>query len=368
MGSDDFQKTVEVGVFLPVGNDGWIWSRNVPDTPGTYDHNKEVALLAEELGFDIAFSMMTWDGHQGETRHWSRILESMTMMAGLAEATSRIEVWGTAQVLQWHPVVAAKMIATIDEISGGRAGLNVVTGDAPLSLPQLDQFTPDESDGKYGLAPEWVQVVRKYWTNDKIEHDGKYFHAGGAWASPKPSKMPRIVCAGQSPAGLKFTAENCDCAFFTGSDNAMAVERMQLAKKIAADAGNPNLKTFGLFTLVPAASDQEADDRVAYFNEGTDTAAFESLLAYYTDPENEARKHWERQIAQRQSLMDGYMAGSYDTLARRLATAVQQGDLDGIMLVVPDFIEDLEIVAREVFPRLTDFGITSNIVQATRTG
>jgi pyrimidine oxygenase len=50
------------------------------------------------------------------------------MMAGLAQATSRVKVWATIHTLLQNPAVAAKMIATLDQISGGRAGLNVVTG------------------------------------------------------------------------------------------------------------------------------------------------------------------------------------------------------------------------------------------------
>lgn len=356
-----FKKTVETGVFLPIGNGGWVFSTNAPETPGTYDHNKQVTVLAEQLGFDIALSSMGWDGYDGESKHWQHHLESLTLMAGLAEVTTDIQVWGTVQILAWHPVVVAKLIATIDQISHGRAGLNVVTGDMPETLSQLTQWEPQPEDGKYGLAAEWVQVARKYWANEQIFHDGKYFQAAGAYSSPDTRGMPRVVCAGQSPSGFKFTAENCDYAFFVGSDSPMAIERMQLAKRVAKESGNPGLKTFGLFTLVPAPTDQEANERVAYYNQGTDMAVLEQHVSGYTDKSNEAGKHFKRQLDERQSMMDGYMAGSYDTLARRLATAVQLGDLDGIMVIVPDFIADLEAVANEIFPRLSGYGITTNI-------
>ncbi|KQV75381.1 hypothetical protein ASC61_10410 [Aeromicrobium sp. Root344] len=362
MTADSYRKHIEAGVFIPIANGGWVFSENAPDTPGTYDHNRQVTLLAEELGFDIALSMMQWSGKDSESRHWSHQLESLSLMAGLAEATSRIKLWGTAQVLAWHPVVAAKVIATIDQISHGRAGLNVVTGDLPESLAQLTQWNPDPTDGKYGLAAEWVEVARKYWSDETIVHNGKYFTASGAWASPKPYSAPKIACAGQSSAGFKFTAESCDYAFFVGSDDQKAIERMLLAKQMAREAGNAGLRTMALFTLIPESTDERAQSRVDYYNAGTDMEWLNGLLApYKDDTNNEARKHFARQVDRRESIMDGYLAGSYDTIAQRITTAVQGGDLDGIMVIVPDFINDLRVVADEVFPRLAENGITSNI-------
>jgi pyrimidine oxygenase len=266
-------------------------------------------------------------------------------------------------VQAWHPIVAAKIIATIDQISHGRAGLNVVTGDMPPSAKQLAQWAPRGHEGKYELAQEWVQLIRKYWTEERVTHKGKYFETNGTFCSPRPLRMPRVVCAGQSPSGFKFTAENCDYAFAVGSDSPMALERMRLAKKVAKEAGKPNLKTVGLFTLIPGRTDQEALERVEYFNQGVDLEVLRQFVALYPDPNDEAKKHWQRQLDNRQSLMDGYMAGSYETLARRLATAVQHGDVDGIMVVVPDFVEDLKTVAHEVFPVLTQYGVKCNIAR-----
>ena len=116
------------GVFLPVANGGWIVSRNTPLLDGGWTQNRNAALIAEEEGLDFVMSMGKWRGFGGATDHWGSSLESVTMMAGIAALTKRIKVWATMHAILHNPVVAAKMITTLDRISGGRAGLNIVAG------------------------------------------------------------------------------------------------------------------------------------------------------------------------------------------------------------------------------------------------
>ena len=118
----------EYGVFLPVANGGWIVSDTTPVLDGGWPQNRDAAIAAEAAGFDFAMAMGKWRGFGGATGHWGTSLEAVTMMAGIAAATSRIQVWATLHAILFNPVVAAKMIATLDHISNGRAGLNIVAG------------------------------------------------------------------------------------------------------------------------------------------------------------------------------------------------------------------------------------------------
>src|SRR5580698_6592936 len=131
------------GVFLPMANGGWIVSKTTPPLDGSFALNKEVAILADRLGFDFILSMMKWRGYGGATDHWGTSLESMTMMAALAEATKRTKVWCTAHTLLPHPVVIDKMMATPDHISHGRAGLNVVSGAYRGEFEQMGMWRAD---------------------------------------------------------------------------------------------------------------------------------------------------------------------------------------------------------------------------------
>src|ERR1700754_3767800 len=125
----------EFGVFLPVANGGWIVSKSTPLLDGGWPQNRDAAIAAEAAGFDFAMAMGKWRGFGGETDHWGgetdhggASREAVTMLAGIAAVTSRIKIWATLHAILFNPVVAAKMIATLDQISGGRAGLNIVAG------------------------------------------------------------------------------------------------------------------------------------------------------------------------------------------------------------------------------------------------
>jgi pyrimidine oxygenase len=79
---------MEIGVFIPIGNNGWLISSTSPQYTPSFDLNREVVQRAERYGFDFALSM-TLRGFGGKSRHW-RTTESFTLMAGLASITSRM--------------------------------------------------------------------------------------------------------------------------------------------------------------------------------------------------------------------------------------------------------------------------------------
>src|SRR5271170_2851848 len=102
------------GVFLPVANGGWIVSSATPRLDGLWPQNLAAAVTAEAIGLDFVMSMGKWRGFGGQTDHWGTSLESVTMMAAIAALTKRIKVWATMHAILHNPVVAAKMIATLD--------------------------------------------------------------------------------------------------------------------------------------------------------------------------------------------------------------------------------------------------------------
>src|SRR5688572_23732287 len=119
---------MNVGVFIPIGNNGWLISENAPQYRPTYELNKTIVQRAEAHGLDFALSMIKLRGFGGKTEFWDHNLESFTLMAGLAAVTSRIRLYATVPTLAVPPAIAARMCSTIDSISGGRFGLNVITG------------------------------------------------------------------------------------------------------------------------------------------------------------------------------------------------------------------------------------------------
>jgi alkanesulfonate monooxygenase SsuD/methylene tetrahydromethanopterin reductase-like flavin-dependent oxidoreductase (luciferase family) len=141
---------------------------------------------------DFVMSMGKFRGFGGETDHWGTALESVTMMAGIAEATKNVRIWATIHPLLQNPAVAAKMIATLDHISGGRAGLNIVAGAYKGEFDQMGAWDDSLShDDRYALTEEWTTVVKRLWSEDSVDFAGKFFTMKDCQSKPKPLSKPR---------------------------------------------------------------------------------------------------------------------------------------------------------------------------------
>lgn len=128
---------MKIGVFVPIGNNGWLISTHAPQYMPTFELNKAIVQKAEHYHFDFALSMIKLRGFGGKTEFWDHNLESFTLMAGLAAVTSKIQIYATAATLTLPPAIVARMASTIDSISGGRFGVNLVTG---WQKPEYDQM------------------------------------------------------------------------------------------------------------------------------------------------------------------------------------------------------------------------------------
>ena len=105
---------MQLGVFIPIGNNGWLISTTSPQYKPSFDLNRTIVEKAERFGFDFALSMIKLHGFGGPSRFWDYNLESFTLMAGLAAVTSRIQLFATCAVLTMPPPIAARMAVTID--------------------------------------------------------------------------------------------------------------------------------------------------------------------------------------------------------------------------------------------------------------
>ena len=94
---------MEIGVFVPINNNGWLISENAPQYMPSFDHNKEIAQLSEKHGLDFLLSMIKLRGFGGKTEFWEYGLESFTLMAGLAAVTEKIKIYATCPTLVIPP-------------------------------------------------------------------------------------------------------------------------------------------------------------------------------------------------------------------------------------------------------------------------
>ncbi|WP_051317942.1 LLM class flavin-dependent oxidoreductase [Cohnella thermotolerans] len=347
----DYNK-LNFGVFLPIANGGWIISEAEPRPDGSYALNREAAVLADELGFDFIMSMAKWRGYGGTTNHWGVSLESMTMMAGLAEATSRVKVYATVHTLLFHPAVAAKMFATLDQMSGGRVGMNVVSGSYAGEFRQMGMWPEHlDHDARYDLAKEWMQVVKRLWSEERVTHSGTYFRLEDCESNPKPVQRPRppIICAGASEKGMGFTIDEGDACFIGGRDLEELARISRRAKEMAEERGK-TIKTYSMFGVLPADTEEEARERVKKYEDGADLEAIKGLLrSYGLEPDGRENS---MQARARNVFMNEMLIGDAESIVKQIKIIMETTGLDGMMLTFADYVGDLRYFGEKVLPQL----------------
>lgn len=344
LGSKDF------GVFLPVANGGWIISKTSPPLNDLWAQNRQAAIIADEVGLDFVMSMGKWRGFGGETNHWGSSLESATMMAGIAEATKNVKIWATVHPLLQNPAVTAKVISTLDHISGGRAGLNIVAGAYREEFSQMGAW--DESlnhDDRYVLTEEWTALIKRLWSEDSVTHDGRFFHMDDCQSNPKPVSRPRptLICAGQSDRGFQFSVREADACFIGGRTPEERRDNSRRAKALAEQLGK-TIKTYAMCTVIHGETDAAAEKMVEHYADGKDMGAILSMLKSWGVPAERLSTVAESQGA----IMTQTAVGSPATCAEKVEEFVEFAELDGLMLIFPDYAEGLKMFGAEILPGL----------------
>jgi len=345
--------TTEYGIFLPIGNGGWIMSDTAPHPQATYDYNRSAALLAEEAGLDFVMSMAKWRGYGGTTDHWGETLESMTMMSALAEATERVKIWATVHTNLFHPALVAKMFATLDQVSNGRCGMNIVVGAYEHEFSQMGQWREDFShDDRYRYTQEWFHLIQRLWREDSVTHHGEFFTLDDCQSRPHPSRRPTIVAAGRSAAGMRFQAEHCDGSFLTAEDLPGLRVASQDVKAMAALRGR-SLKTYAMLTVVLGDDDAHAQASFEEYGRGYDREAITNMKLSWGLPLERAMSMTAGGEAH-EAFQTAVVVGGVDTVTDRIREYVDETGLDGIMLIFPDYLRDLPEFGRTVLPRLRE--------------
>ncbi len=181
---------MDIGVFIPIGNNGWLISTSSPQYRPTFELNKQVVQKAEHYGFDFALSMIKLRGFGGKSEFWDHNLESFTLMAGLAAVTQRIQLYASVAVLTIPPAIVARMTSTIDSISGGRFGVNIVSGWAKAEYDQMGLWPGEEHYNKrYDYSTEYVTILRELWETGTSSFKGEYFQMEDCKLSPQAAGL-----------------------------------------------------------------------------------------------------------------------------------------------------------------------------------
>ncbi len=349
---------MEVGVFIPIGNNGWLISENAPQYKPSFALNRDVVQTAEACGFEFALSMIKLRGFGGRTEFWDHNLESFTLMAGLAAVTRRIRLFATAATLVMPPAIVARMAATIDSIAPGRFGLNVITG---WQRPEYDQMGlwPGDShfSRRYDYLAEYVQVLRDLCDTGVCDRDGEFFHMRDCRLSPRPSVPLRIICAGQSDAGLAFTARHADYNFCFGkginTPDAFAPINVRLRAALAQTGRD--VSCFVLFMIIADATDAAAEARWEHYKAGADREALDWLTLQGAADTRSGADTNVRQMADAASAVNinmGTLVGSYGKVAALLDAVAAVPGTGGVLLTFDHFVAGIAAFGAHIQPRM----------------
>jgi FMNH2-dependent dimethyl sulfone monooxygenase len=233
--------------------------------------------LADDAGIEFILPIARWKGYGGETNARGTSYETLTHGAGLAAITRSIAIFSTVHVPLVHPVFAAKALATIDHISHGRAGLNIVCG---WNQAEFDMFGHHqaEHDTRYGQGLEWYEVmVRIFESSQPFDHKGQFYDLVGVCGEPAPYQRPRpfTMSAAASPAGRAFAAKTSDMLFTTIREPGEAAA--QILEFKAASQGRVDVCT--TCHVVCRETDDEAEEYYRYYaEERADTRAVDARI------------------------------------------------------------------------------------------
>jgi pyrimidine oxygenase len=347
---------MDIGIFIPIGNNGWLISTSSPQYKPTFELNKQVVLKAEHYGFDFALSMIKLRGFGGKSEFWDHNLESFTLMAGLAAVTRRIQLYASVAVLTIPPAIVARMTSTIDSISGGRFGVNIVSGWAKAEYDQMGLWPGEEHYNKrYDYSTEYVTILRELWESGTSNFKGRYFQMEDCKLSPQPQAYVKVVCAGQSPRGIEFGAGYGDYNFVAakGINTPTAHAATNAAMADAAAKTGRDVGNYVLFMVIADETDEAAMAKWRHYNDGADLDAMGWLAGQANADANAADSSTARQMAAPTGAVNfnmGTLVGSYASVARLLDECAAVPATKGIMLVFDDFLIGLEQFGQRIQP------------------
>ncbi|MBF8781980.1 LLM class flavin-dependent oxidoreductase [Pseudomonas fulva] len=175
--------------------------------------NLEIAQMADRAGLELLLPVGRWRGWGGQSNPMGVSFETYTWAAGLASVTEQIAVFATSHLSTVHPLFAAKQAATIDHISGGRFGLNMICGWFGREMAMFEG-RQREHDQRYDHADEWLAIARLAWEDPGyFDYKGRFFTIDQAFSAPKPLNRPFLMNAGGSARGRRFCTQHCDAAY-----------------------------------------------------------------------------------------------------------------------------------------------------------
>ncbi|MCU1561121.1 LLM class flavin-dependent oxidoreductase [Mycetocola sp.] len=271
----------------------------------------ELAKLLERGKFDglfIADVLGTYDvyggNHDAALRNGAQVPVSdpLLLVSAMAAVTENLGFGITAGTAYEHPYPFARRLSTLDHLTKGRIGWNVVTGYLPSAARNMGHDDQIEHDERYNIADEYLEVLYKLWEGSweddavvrdresgvftdpakvhEIAHAGKNFTVPGIHLSePSPQRTPVIFQAGASGRGVTFAAENAE-AIFVGSPTKAILKNTVAKIRDALEAAGRDRYAAKIYQLVTVITDETPEKAQAKHEDYQQYASTEGALVF----------------------------------------------------------------------------------------
>jgi FMN-dependent oxidoreductase, nitrilotriacetate monooxygenase family len=283
------QRQMKLGFMMHGNGTGWGDWRHPGAQPGAstdFAYYRRQAQIAEAARFDFLFVADSVHITPKSSPHYLNRFEPLTILSALAAVTDHIGLVGTLTVSYAEPFNVARQFASLDQLSGGRAGWNVVTSWLEGSARNYSREKHYDHATRYRLAAEHLDVVQGLWdsweddalVHDKaagrffdpdklhrLDHRGDFFQVEGPLnIARSPQGQPVIFQAGASEDGRNFAAARSDAIFAQPGDLAEAKVYYADVKRRAAGFGRDPDTLFVLPGLRPVIGSTEAEAERKY--------------------------------------------------------------------------------------------------------
>ena len=294
----------------------WTHARDTSHRYTEPEHWIELARLLEEGRFDAIFLadvLGVYDVYQGgmeaALRHGVQVPlnDPLALVPLIAQATTHLGIGVTAALTYEHPYTFARRISTLDHLSRGRIGWNIVTGYLDSAARNLGLDRQLGHDERYDLADEYLDVVYKLWekswdddavVRDKargiytdpsrvhpIRHHGRHYQVPGIHlCEPSPQRTPLLYQAGASPRGTAFAARHAEASFVSGPSITVVKKYVDDTRAALARAGRPaqSVLVYAQALIITAPTEAQAQAKYRDYLDHVDIEAALALLSGWT--------------------------------------------------------------------------------------
>jgi dimethylsulfone monooxygenase len=357
----DSQNRIKLGVFATNGN-GAAFTFHPDRFECTWDANVRLAQKADKLGFEAFVSAAHWKSFGGDGHYSGDLMETFTWAGAVAAVTERIGIISTVHVTVNHPVFVAKAEATVDLVSNGRAGMNLVLGWYPPDM-QLFGYEVKEHSDRFELADEWIHIFDRLWSGRKsFDYAGKNYNLKAAYSQPHGVQArPVLLNAGRSPRGREFAAKNCDIAFVSAHNpdpKALKEQVEEYRNEARTKFGREIQIWMSAYVVLKDTMDEAKAYAHDYIVMQGDDAAVQNIISHNAiDTKSMPPEAVDKLAYGLKAGFAGYpLVGDADHIAGLFAELSEAG-VDGFLLTWLDYEGGLNRFGREVLPRLEKLGL-----------